>query len=402
MPTPAPAPSDPRRSRDTISVYVVAALCRLLLNTARRFPYPFAPALSRGLDVPLTAVTSMIAANQASGLLAAAAGPWGDRLGYRTMMMTGLGLLTAGMLLGGAVPLYPAVLAALFLAGLGKSLFDPAIQAYVGARVPYHRRGLVVGLIEMSWAGSTLVGIPLVGLLIERQGWRAPFFALAALGFAGLVAVWRTAAPSSAAIPRTAGPRWFLAAWSELFHNRAAAGILAYVLLTSIANDSLFVVYGAWLEKTFGLGVAGIGLLTGIIGAAELVGELLTVALADRLGKRRAIVAGLLLAFGGYALLPLWSASLGWALAGLGSIFLAVEFTIVTSLSLATEVLPALRATMMAAYLAAAGVGRVIGALLGGPVWTAAGITGTAVVSGGATLLALACLLTALRGRRRW
>jgi predicted MFS family arabinose efflux permease len=300
------------------------------------------------------------------------------------------------------VPLYPAVLAGLFLAGLGKSVFDPAIQAYVGARVPYHRRGRVVGLIEMSWAGSTLLGIPLVGLLIERQGWRAPFFVLAALGLAGLAAVGRAVAKTPVAAPRTADPRWFLAAWGELFRNRAAAGILAYVMFTSIANDSLFVVYGAWLEKSFGLGVAGIGLLTGIIGAAELAGELLTVALADRLGKRRAIVAGLLLAFGGYALLPLWSGSLGWALAGLGGIFLAVEFTIVTSLSLATEVLPALRATMMAGYLAAAGVGRVIGAMLGGPVWTAAGITGTAVVSGGATLLALACLLTALRGRRRW
>lgn len=401
MAMPPDAADTPRTPASPVAVLVVAAVCRLLLNTARRFAYPFAPALSRGLDVPLTAVTSIIALNQASGLLAAGAGPWGDRLGYRTLMLAGLGLLAGGLLLGGAVPLYPAVAAGLFLAGLGKGVFDPAIQAYVGARIPYQRRGLVVGLMEMSWAGSTLVAIPLVGLLIERQGWRAPFFALGFLGLAGLFVLGRMAPPPAEA-PRPAPGRWFLAAWIQLARSRPAAGMLVYVLLTSVANDCLFVVYGAWLEADFGLGVAGIGLLTGIIGAAELLGELATVALADRLGKRRAIVGGLLLAMAGYALLPLWRGSLAWALAGLGVIFLAVEFTIVTSLSVATEVLPDLRATMMSGYLAAAGLGRVAGALLGGPVWQAAGIAGTACVSAGATLLALACLWTALRGSRRW
>ena len=43
---------------------VVAALGRLLINTGRRMPYPFAPALSRGLGVSLTAITSLIAINQ--------------------------------------------------------------------------------------------------------------------------------------------------------------------------------------------------------------------------------------------------------------------------------------------------------------------------------------------------
>ena len=46
----------------------------------------------------------------------------------------------------------------------------------------------------------------------------------------------------------------------------------------------------------------------------------------------------------------------------------------VTSLSLCTELLPGFRATMMAGFLAAAGVGRVLGALMGGAVWQAGGI----------------------------
>lgn len=98
-----------------------AALARLFLNTARRFAYPFAPALARGLDVPLTHVTSLVALNQGTGLLTPFLGPLADGWGPRTMMLTGLGILAVGML--SALPFYGTVLLALALAGLGKSCF---------------------------------------------------------------------------------------------------------------------------------------------------------------------------------------------------------------------------------------------------------------------------------------
>jgi len=153
-----------------------AISCRLVLNTARRFTYPFAPVLSRGLDVPLTAVTFLIAVNQVTAIPGMLFGPLSDRVGYRLMMLCGLGMLAMGMFAVGLLPFYGIVMAGLFLSGLGKSIFDPAIQAYVSERVPYQRRGLVIGFLEFSWAGSTLVGIPLLGLIIEGWGWRAPFF----------------------------------------------------------------------------------------------------------------------------------------------------------------------------------------------------------------------------------
>ncbi|MBW2200769.1 MAG: MFS transporter [Deltaproteobacteria bacterium] len=102
-------------------------------------------------------------------------GPVADRWGYRRMMLAGLRMLVVGMLAGGFLPFYGVVLVAVFLAGMGKSVFNPAIQAYIGERVPFKRRGLVVGLVEFSWAGSTLVGIPLIAIIIDRLDWRAPF-----------------------------------------------------------------------------------------------------------------------------------------------------------------------------------------------------------------------------------
>jgi predicted MFS family arabinose efflux permease len=89
------------------------------------------------------------------------------------------------------------------------------------------------------------------------------------------------------------------------------------------------------------------------------------------------------------------------SLVGLFFIFLTYEFTIVSALSLCTELLPGLRATMMSGFLATAGFGRVIGALMGGPVWLAGGIFMTGVVSAAISGLGLLCLLWGLWGWQR-
>ena len=378
----------------------LVTLCRLVFNTARRFAYPFAPVLSRGLGVPLTAITSVIAVNQSTAVIGMFFGPLADRLDYRLMMLTGLGMLTVGMFAGGFLPFYGVVLAALFLAGLGKSVFDPALQAYVGERVPFQRRGLVIGVLEFGWAGSTLLGIPLVGLLIEHMGWRAPFFAMGGLGLLGIAALGILMPKDGKKSVRhqTAAGLW--SAWRRLGQERAALGAIGFAFFVSAANDNLFVVYGAWLEKSFSLSILALGLGTSIIGVAELSGESLTAAISDRLGLKRSVGVGLALCIISYGVLPLLCQALPLALGGLLFIFLTYEFTIVSALSLCTELLPGSRATMMSSFLAAAGIGRVVGALIGVPVWLKGGILMTGFVSAAISCLGLLLLVWGLKGWR--
>jgi DHA1 family inner membrane transport protein len=377
-----------------------ATLCRLVINTARRFAYPFAPVLSRGLDVPLTAVTSLIAVNQATSVVGIFFGPLADHLGYRLMMLAGLGTLSLGMFAGGLLPFFGVVLAALLLAGLGKTIFDPALQAYVGERVPFKRRGLVVGILEFSWAGSTLVGIPLLALLIERSGWRSPFFVLGGFGLLGIMALLFVIPADGRRKSHQSNAVTFWQAWAGLSHERASLGMLGYAFFYSAANDNLFVVFGAWLEQSFGLSVVGIGMGASLIGVAELFGEGLTASFADRLGLRRSVVLGLVFSILSYGLFPFIGHNLLLALASLFVLFLIFEFTIVSSLSLSTELLPGSRATMMASFYAAAGIGRMLGALVGGAVWLKGGIPATGVVSAGITVLALVSLGLGVRGWR--
>ena len=149
----------------------------------------------------------------------------------------------------------------------------------------------------------------------------------------------------------------------------------------SVANDNLFVVYGIWLEQSFSLSIVALGLGTGMIGLAELLGELMTAVLADRIGLKFAVGGGLIASIFGYLILPFAGLTLPGALTGLFIVFFFFEFTMVCFLSLSTELVPTQRATMMSIILAAAGLGRVAGALIGGAVWLAGGIAATAVTS---------------------
>lgn len=376
----------------------IATLCRVIFNTSRRFAYPFAPVLSRGIGVELTAITSLIAANQATALLGIFFGPVADRLGYRLMMLAALAMLSLGMFAGGFFPFYGVILIALFLAGIGKTIFDPAVQAYASERVPFKQRGLVIGLIEYSWSASTLVGIPLVALLIDRFGWRSPFFVLGGLSMVGMVML-------AVVIPRdnkkntshqTSMNLW--GAWCQLLKKRTALGAMGFAFFISAANDNLFVVYGAWLEKSFDLSIIAIGMSTGLIGLAELSGETLTAVFADRFGLKRTVLTALTLCLISYGILPFLGLTLPLALTGLFFIFLTFEFAIVTSMSLFTELLPEYRATMMSGFFAAAGMGRIAGALMGGHVWLAGGITATGLISAAASGLGLASLVWGLYG----
>jgi predicted MFS family arabinose efflux permease len=376
----------------------LAALCRFILNTSRRFVYPFAPVLSRGLGVPLTAITSLIALNWATGIIAVFIGPVTDRLGYRLMMIVGMTMLAAGLLVSGIIPIYGVVLVALFLAALGKAVFDPAVQAYISEQVPYRRRGLAIGFLEYSWAGSALLGIPALALVIDRFGWRSPFFLMGALALLGIFALMALIHPAEGDAAQPASKINLKQAWQGVLGEKTARSALVFIFLVSAANDNLFVVYGAWLENSFGLSIVALGLGTSAIGLAELLGETLTATLADRIGLKRSVVSSLIICIIFYLVLPFAAQTINMAFFSLFLIFAAFEFMIVASVSMATELLPETRATMMASYMGAAGLGRVVGALMGGPVWLMGGITATGFVSALISSLALGALLWGLHG----
>ena len=62
----------------------------------------------------------------------------------------------------------------------------------------------------------------------------------------------------------------------------------------TIANEVVNLVFGVWMESSFGFKLTALGLVAVAIGLAEFCGELLVGGVVDRLGKVRAVALGLL------------------------------------------------------------------------------------------------------------
>jgi DHA1 family inner membrane transport protein len=304
-------------------------------------------------------------------------------------MLLGVGLVTLG---AGLVALRPSVVtfaAALLFGILSKSLFDPAVHAYFGDRTAYEQRGTAVAVIEMAWSMAFIAGVPAMGLLIARFGWQAPFPVLAILGLGMLAVIWRL-------IPEDGGIKNSAPALSNMHavlnSIPALAGILI-ALWASAANEVVNLVFGVWLADSFGLQITALAGATAVIGLAELGGEGLVATVTDRIGKPRAVAAGLLANILASASLPWIGRTETGALAGLFLFYISFEFLVVSQLPMMTEVVPAARATAIALNSIGFGIGRSVGALLSTFLYARFGfgvVTITAVLFNGLALLALA------------
>jgi predicted MFS family arabinose efflux permease len=365
------------------------SLTRTVLNTGFRMVYPFLPVIARGLGVDLQTVALAITARGGLGLFGPVLGSVADVRGRRTVMLFSLLLFCAGCTMIGLWPSYGTFVIGLLTAAAGKILFDPSMQAYLGERVVYGRRALAIAITELGWSGAFLIGVPLAGWMIARAGWSSPFLALAALGVVAVVILERILPPEPR--PSLGRRTWRQGLRAVAAHRPALAG-LAVGLLISTSNDLVNVIFGAWLEESFGLQVVALGLASAMIGIAELGGEGLVAGLADRMGKRRAVAAGVTLNAAACLVLPSLGQTLAGALVGLFLVYITFEFTLVSAIPMMSELVPEARATTMASNIGAHSAGRALGALLA-PALFRIGLPLNSAVAAGLDLLALIILL---------
>lgn len=357
-------------------------LIRAIINTPHRMIYPFLPVFARGLGVDLASMSLALTARSLVGTLNPVISSVADRRGRRFGMLLGIGLFMAGGALVVFLPTFPALAAAMILMALGKGVFDPAMQAHLSDRIPYERRGQALAVTEMAWSLAFITGVPLMGFLIARGGWKAPFPLLVLLG--AVIMIWVALMLPKDARPAGGGPGMGANFRTVLTFGPALAG-LGMVLSISAANEMVNLVFGVWLERSFGLKIAALGAAAAVIGISELCGEGLVAGFVDRLGKPRAVALGLGASSLAALLLPLAGRTEAGAVAGLFLFYLSFEFAVVSAIPMMTEVMPGARATVMAFSVAFMTFGRAMGAPLGTYLFT----FGFPVVTAGAVIFNL-------------
>jgi predicted MFS family arabinose efflux permease len=331
-----------------------------------RMVYPFLAAFGRGMGVDLATLSLALAMRSLAGVFSPFLASIGDSRGRKIGMLFGLAMFIFGVGLVVIWPTFPVFLLALVLSMLGKYVFDPSMQAYLGDRVIYQRRGRVLAVTELGWSLSFIIGVPLMGLLISRYGWTAPFPVLTLLGLIAFgVLAWMVPRDEIQSGIQSGLWRNFR---KMLSYPPVLAG-LAMALLFAGANEMINLVFGIWLENSFGLMIAALGAASAVIGLSELSGESLAAAFTDRLGKPRAVSLGLGLNCLAALALPILGSNTTGAIVGLFFFYITFEYALVSSVPMMTEVMPSARATVMAVVVASVSLGRAIGALMATPLY---------------------------------
>lgn len=342
---------------------LIFVLLRTIFNTMYRMVYPFLAVFARGLGVDIATLSMIVTARSSIAMFAPVLGSIADPRGRKFGMLLGILLFIGGMSL---VAIYPSFLTfslALLLAILSKYLFDPSMQAYLGDRVPYERRGTALAVTEAAWSLAFIAGVPLMGSLIARFGWNAPFPLLAGAGLVMFFIIWRMIPGTDHAQPMA--PRaTSLKNVRAVLTNLPALAAISIALWATAANELVNLIFGVWLEDSFGLKIAALAGASAVIGLSELSGEGLVALTTDRLGKPRALTLGLIGNILASLLLPIVGRTEIGALVGLFLFYITFEYVLVSHISLMTEVMPNARATLLSFNVMGHSLGRVIGALV--------------------------------------
>ena len=350
-----------------------------------------------GLQAFTAALTFIVAFGLTKAVTNFAAGALSDRYGRKPV-------LVAGWLVGLPVPLlliwapdWGWVILANILLGINQGLTWSTTVIMKIDLIGPARRGLAMGLNEAAGYGAVALTAFATGLIAERWGLRpGPF--LLGLAYAGL-----GLGLSAIFVRETRGHARHEAAAhvdDELLHaglttrrvftlasfREPALSAASQAGLVNNLNDGL-----AWgllpiYYATAGLSVAEIGALAAIYPAVWGLGQLVTGALSDRVGRKGLIVGGMLLQAAAIAMIAASHGFAPWAGAAvlLGAGTAMVYPTLLAAIGDVAH--PAWRASAVGVYRLWRDAGFAVGALLAGliadrlgmaaAIWTVAAVTG--------------------------
>lgn len=258
---------------------------------------PSLPDIGQSLAAPYALVALSIGGYLAvTAALQLVMGPLSDRHGRRPVLLVSLALFalaSVGCALATEIWTFLAfrMLQGAVIAGAVLS------RAIVRDMMPPREAASLLGYISMAMAVAPMLAPVLGGALDQAFGWRAGFWAFAAMG-AGLLALcWTDLGETNASPSATLGAQF--RAYPELVRSRRFWGH-ALCLTFSIGAFYVFLA-GAPLVagRLFGLSPAGLGALLGSITAGFAVGSFLSGRLAARHALTTMMIAGRLVACAG-------------------------------------------------------------------------------------------------------
>jgi predicted MFS family arabinose efflux permease len=244
----------------------------------------------------------------ASGLLAAGFADKFDRKKILLFFYTGF---MVGTLLCAIAPTYYFLLGARIVTGIFGGVVGSVSFAIITDLFKLEVRGRVMGFVQMSFAASQVLGLPIGLVFANRFGWHAPFWMIEAFGIVvGIViVVYMKPVDAHLAIKSERNP--FEHLLKTLSHNTYLRAFLATTLLAT--GGFMLMPFGsAFSINNLGITMEQLPVLYGITGLFSIITGPLLGKASDKIGKYQMFVIGsivsitMVLIYTNLGITPLW------------------------------------------------------------------------------------------------
>jgi multidrug resistance protein len=278
------APLDARRER--LLLLVLAAI-----NFTHIMDFmiviPLGPLCTQDMAISIEKFSQVVAAYGISASVAGLlAGLFLDRFDRKKALLFLYSGFTVGTFLCAVAPSYLLLVLARVVAGGFGGLVAATVLAIVGDVFPDSRRGRAMGAIMSAFSVASIVGVPAGLYLAGFQGWRTPFWVLAALSLVVLVLARVSLPPVRSHLDRAPDSGNRLAdLWAIVAHPRH---LPAFALMIALVMGGFIIIPNLphFLERNVGMAQDELPLMYLFGGVASLLTNNVVGWLADRFGKR--------------------------------------------------------------------------------------------------------------------
>ena len=343
---------DDTYSEETRRHVSTLTIARLTSNACFRYAPPFLASISDDFHISLSRLGLALMITEIAMGISPVLGRLVDRLHRRTAMAGGLLAISGAATIAAASPSVWIFILGILLIAIAKFIFDIGLASWVNDHVEYEKRGRVIGITETSWALGLLIGVTAMGLVAAASSWRWGY-AVGAISVAVMAIVVMTRldghdVAGSQRSRETVKPRMPLNGY----------WIFGAMFFLMAASQTLFVTFGSWLKDQFDFTEAGISAVVFGLGAFELLASVTSARRTDIWGKERSAIFGAALIFPAGLLLTVGHNNQVTGLILLGIYLLGFEFSIVSMLPLAANLIPASPGRGLGIVLAGGTLGR--------------------------------------------
>ncbi|MGA5318472.1 MFS transporter [Streptomyces pseudogriseolus] len=370
-------------------------LCTFCIGTAESVIAGILPGIAQDVGVSLTAVGLLITVYAVAVVLV---GPLVTAatatLRRTTLLPTMMGVFVMGNTLAASAPGFGWLLVGRVVSAVVHSTLIAAFVAAARDTAPPDRRAAYGAKVTLGIGLSSVAGVPAGTLIGNAFGWRATFWALAAVSLAATALLTRFPAPESPrGTAKPAGRRRFVLPGPMLL-------VAAVITLGTAGVFTLYTYASPYLTQSAGFGSGSVTVLLLLYGLGGIVGNTAGGRAADRFPSA-AVPTTLGAAAAGLLLLALPPGN-RWAVAGVFCLLGTAYFATIPALNNAIVSAAGPSSSTMALTVnnSAFCVGIALGSWLGG-LLLARGNTLPTVAAAGAASTAAALLLALLHTRLR-